>query len=64
LPARPRSPVLAAHTKACRTTAPDQPADLTGTPPERATPIAANCAITDRDDRPCADPDLDSPPES
>jgi hypothetical protein len=31
LAARPRSPVPTAQTKACRTTAPDQPADLTGT---------------------------------
>ena len=44
----PAQPLLTAHTKACRTTAPDLPADPQRPPARIASPILANTAITDR----------------
>ena len=44
----PAQPLLTAHTNACRTTAPDQPADPAAAARADPSPILANTAITDR----------------
>src|SRR3954454_6330 len=46
----PAQPLSTAHTKACRTTAPNQPADPAAAARTPTTPIPANTAISGRGD--------------